>query len=231
MCLRGWLAGGTLRVANPSCVVHRLRRAMPKLIVVSRSSSLASLGGVPVAPKGTQWPTCRTCGAAMQFVAQLPLSAHADAAIATRDQMLLLFQCQNDPGMCDDWDADSGGNAAVLCASEGEPMHGPTGKDAAPAPVCVAFRPYDEVRGGETPDDAYCALLDDDPDVLGKVGGAPLWIQNEETPTCVCGNTMTFFAQIEDRGVGGMNFGDAGAGYAFVCGTCRTHAKFLWQCS
>lgn len=167
----------------------------------------------------------------MLFLAQLPLSSHPDPQLAARDQMLLLFQCQSDPGMCDDWEADSGGNAALLAASGEVPMVAPAGTLALSTHTSVAFRSYEEVEGGETPDDAYCALMDDDPDVLGKLGGVPLWIQNDETPSCDCGAAMTFFAQIEDRGEGGLNFGDAGAGYAFVCCTCRTHAKFLWQFS
>lgn len=203
---------------------------MPKLIVVHRSSSTASIGGVPVAPKGTAWPTCRSCGKAMQFLAQLPLAAHPDPLLSTRDQILLLFQCQNDPGMCDEWDAVSGGNAAVLTSAGSVAMAVPAGTTTLPAHTAVAFRHYDDVGGEETPDDAYCALLDDDPEVLGKVGGVPLWIQGDETPTCACGRAMTFFAPLEDRGGGGINFGDSGSGYAFVCVDCMDQAKFLWQC-
>lgn len=166
----------------------------------------------------------------MQFLAQLPLSAHPDPQLAARDQVLLLFQCQNDPGMCDEWDASSGGNAALLCAAGGAAMAVPAGTTTLPSRSTVAFRHYDDQGGEETPDDAYCALLEDDPEVLGKVGGVPLWIQDDETPACACGRAMTFFAQIENRGGGGINFGDSGSGYAFVCMACRDGAKFLWQC-
>ena len=41
---------------------------------------------------------------------------------------------------------------------------------------------------------------------------------------------MTFAAQLECDGGGGINFGDVGCGYAFVCTACGDRAKFLWQC-
>ncbi|MEU1623022.1 hypothetical protein ABZ479_37720 [Streptomyces sp. NPDC005722] len=51
-------------------------------------------GGVPLVPEGFPWPLCRTCGGALQFLAHLP---SGDGAVA-------VFLCQNDPGMCEDWD-------------------------------------------------------------------------------------------------------------------------------
>ncbi|MFT4843492.1 MAG: hypothetical protein ACJAYX_003341 [Planctomycetota bacterium] len=41
---------------------------------------------------------------------------------------------------------------------------------------------------------------------------------------------MLFFAQLECAGGGGINFGDVGSGYAFVCRRCTASAKFLSQC-
>ncbi len=87
---------------------------MPHLLVISESSDLhATIGGTPLAHSATRWPSCRSCSSAMQFLAQLPLESISEAGIHT-DQTLLLFQCQADPGLCDEWDAQSGGNAALL---------------------------------------------------------------------------------------------------------------------
>jgi hypothetical protein len=66
--------------------------------------------------------------------------------------------------------------------------------------------------------------------VVGKLGGRPLWIQNDETPKCSCGKKMVLVAQLENWAAGGINFGDGGAGYAFACTRCKAKAKFLWQC-
>jgi hypothetical protein len=167
----------------------------------------------------------------MQFLAQLPLRECEDAAVLHGDQYLLLFQCQSEPGMCDEWDAESGGNAAILIPERNRRrLPVPDGRTLLDDESRLLFRPYDP-RAGETPDDAYCAALDEKASrVLGKVGGVPLWIQGDETPTCKCGSRMIFVFQLEARGGGGINFGDVGSGYAFVCATCAS-ARFLWQCS
>lgn len=50
------------------------------------------MGGIPLAPEGFEWPTCRTCEGAMQFLAHLPFDTGT----------ISVFFCQNDPGLCDE---------------------------------------------------------------------------------------------------------------------------------
>ena len=76
---------------------------MAKLIIETpESDTKDSVGGVPWAGEGTRWPLCRTCGSPMQFLAQLPLSHCGVERLVTRGQRLLLFQCQNQPGLCEE---------------------------------------------------------------------------------------------------------------------------------
>lgn len=205
---------------------------MPTLILETEADSRFSIGGTPFAAPTTAWPHCNTCGSPMQFLAQLPTSVHDDAAIRARGQTLFLFQCQANPGLCDEWEADLGGNAAVLTPAGSEvELPVPTGNTLLPARSALEFRRYEPLDTDETPDDAYDkAYHDPRLPLLGKIGGRPLWIQGDATPKCACGLPMLFFAQLEDRGGGGINFGDTGAGYAFVCQSCTSMAKFLWQC-
>jgi hypothetical protein len=133
--------------------------------------------------------------------------------------------------LCDEWDADAGGNAALLVdVSQLQRLKLPLGPTLLEGVSPVGFREYDDSRQEETPDDAYCEALQEDSQVLGKVGGRPVWIQSDESPLCKCGEPMVFVAQLECHGGGGINFGDVGSGYAFVCSTCTYSAKFLWQC-
>lgn len=181
-------------------------------------------GGLPSAPHGVLgWPRCAACDSAMQFLGQL-----RDAG---NDDLLLLFQCQDDPGMCEQWRADGGGNAviAVPCASL-EPVASPQ-----------EGRTTRAVRHGcrvvECPGEDYekarrrwAALQDvDETQVLGQIGGEPAWLQDDETPDCThCGRQMPLFAQLEE-GVElcfQMNFG-GGRAYVHRCG-CG-NAKMLWQ--
>ncbi|MFD4674360.1 hypothetical protein ACFWNN_31885 [Lentzea sp. NPDC058450] len=163
-------------------------------------------GGVPLVPDGFTWPLCRECGGAMQFLAHLPLDIGAVA----------VFMCQNDPGMCDEWDATSGGNRALLFT----------------APLSPAVVPAE----GETLLGAVTALgphAEEPPEefVLGRLGGEPEWWQNDETPACPsCSAPMTFAAQLEEGRDHrtAINFGGGGRGYVFHCRPCG-EAAFLWQ--
>ncbi|WP_327174220.1 hypothetical protein OG599_02275 [Streptomyces sp. NBC_01335] len=89
-------------------------------------------GGVPLVPSGFVWPRCRECDGAMQFLAHLPLDIGVVA----------VFFRQNDPGMCDDWDAAAGANHAYLFSGELTPaaVRGPrnigTETGAKPARSC-----------------------------------------------------------------------------------------------
>ena len=205
---------------------------MAQLLKENPTSQLATrIGGMPNVPSGFEWPICKACNGPMQFLAQVGLAETDIENLAERQQLLLLFQCQNEPGMCDEWDPDGGGNSAVLVPQGGtEAPTPPAGPTTLPSVSPVSATVYDDTNLSETPDDNYCSAFEADTSVLGKTGGAPLWIQGDETPTCPCGSRMTFVSQIEERGGGGINFGDAGAGYAFVCVDCESSAKFLWQC-
>jgi len=180
----------------------------------------------------------------MQFLAQIRLADTGVASLTGRDQLLLVFQCQNDPGMCDEWEPDAGGNAAVIVpASDLVPLSPPAlsakerkgdvgGPTTLETAQTIRATDYDDSRQSEYDDDAYVeALQKKGAAVVGKLGGRPVWVQGDETPKCSCGRKMVLVAQLECSAGGGINFGDAGSGYAFACPRCKGKAKFLWQCS
>jgi hypothetical protein len=149
----------------------------------------------------------------MQFIVQLLPDGASEL-----ERSLLVFMCQNDPGMCDDWNPRSGANKSYLF-------------------------PVDDLRAAEVPAEGKTTLgavsgmrlqaeAPEGAQVLGRVGGKPEWIQADETPGCpTCGDYMDFFAQLEqghDHSTG-VNFGGDGLGYAFVCKECQ-EAAFVWQC-
>ena len=80
--------------------------------------------------------------------------------------------------------------------------------------------------GAASTNDKYVAAYESG-DIVGKTGGNAVWVQDDETPNCECGEAMRFVALLEERG--GLSFGGGGAGYAFVCEKCKSAAKFLWQ--
>jgi hypothetical protein len=174
-------------------------------------SRVSRSGGVPLVPAGLSWPSCVTCSGPMQFLVQL-----LPGDVPELDHMLLIFMCQNDPGLCDEWEPFGGGNRAYLVSqAEVAPAEPPTsGQIRLDAVTRLTFQPADSSNAVHA---------------LGFVGGQPDWIQNDETPTCPrCSARMGFIAQLEE-GPTGMNFGGGGCGYAFACVRCL-QAAFLWQC-
>ncbi|MFJ3339444.1 hypothetical protein [Streptomyces sp. NPDC086766] len=163
-------------------------------------------GGVPLVPEGFVWPECRNCGGPMQFLAHLPLDIGTVA----------VFFCQNEPGMCDDWDAAAGANRAYLFSGDLTPASIPAeGETLLGAATALRLRPTDHPT--EEP-------------ILGRLGGEPDWIQGDETPACLTCAAMTFTAELEEGHdfATSANFGGAGRGYVFSCQPCG-EAAFLWQ--
>lgn len=64
-----------------------------------------SFGGKPVknVDEDFHWPKCSCCKLPMQFLAKIRVD----------EELHQIFMCQNDPGMCDDWDANGGGNTKL----------------------------------------------------------------------------------------------------------------------
>jgi hypothetical protein len=181
-------------------------------------------GGAPSVGPDFAWPICASCSGAMMFLGQIRPTA--------ADRLLLVFMCSNDPGMCDEWDADAGGNAVLTATSDGLrladiPTEGDVVRPRYGAQVePVTAKDYDAARShwGEAHDGRQR-------EVLGQLGGVASWLQGDETPTCTACNTpMTLAAQLETGPdyATEMNFG-GGCGYVFDCGCGQGTPKFLWQ--
>ncbi|MFN8395469.1 MAG: hypothetical protein U0176_12570 [Bacteroidia bacterium] len=154
--------------------------------------------------------------------------------IATDRGMNLVFMCENDPGMCDDWDANGGGNKVIRMHPEDLiPMQIPANGDTlrpvehGAALENVEAEDYDEAREQWCKQNGKAGR-----EILGQMYGEPSWIQGDETPNCdECGQPMRHVAQIEQGPdwKTEMNFGGGGCAYLFDC-ACEGSAKFLWQC-
>lgn len=189
----------------------------------SGPSAETLFGGTPSVDDGFTWPACGTCTGNMSFLGQI---GHPEA-----ERLLLVFMCENDPGTCDEWDANEGGNA-VISAKTGN-------LSLAALPVGGAERPRYGARIERSEAAGYNAARsrwgEENPgrqrEVLGQFGGAPEWVQGDETPTCDgCGETMLLVAQLETGPdyATEMNFA-GGCGYVFDCGCPAGTPKFLWQ--
>ncbi|MFG2298682.1 hypothetical protein [Streptomyces sp. NPDC048603] len=207
------------------------------------------IGGLPLAPAGTEWPMCTTCSGPLRFIAQLVLGeGHG---------VMSVFMCGNDPGGCQEWSATSGGNRAFLFPAEGLvplplPADDSAGADSDSDSDSDADEDEDEddedylelgaVRTVELVEaagadyrEAYLAWSAQTgrstSEVLGQLGGTPGWLQYEQVPDCpACTRPMAFAAQLKEGPdpLTAPNFG-SGQAYAFACEPC-SEAAFLWQC-
>lgn len=190
-------------------------------------------GGRPLVPaaEAFSWPTCRSCKGYMQYLGRVGIPS--EDAPASRHA--LLFMCQNDPGCCNEWESDGGGNSVVIVA-------GVLAQAAVVPPVGVTLRntAYGASVWGcqfenyETARKAWVESRGKSPrEVLGQLRGSPVWIQVDQTPPCdACGDPMRLLAQLEqgpDRRTG-MNFGGGGCAYVFDCSCSNSVGKLLWQC-
>jgi hypothetical protein len=186
-------------------------------------------GGQPMAPRdGFSWPTCASCESEMHFLGQLRADEQSG------EDLLLLFMCQSDPGMCDEWDADAGGNKVVAVSADGAALAKPADKKNALRPTSYAAKiahvagdDYDTARSEWSKSSGKSQRQ-----VLGQIGGRPAWLQGEEIPSCnACSEPMSFVAQLEEGPDAdtSMNFGGGGCAYVYRCGCSKDQAKMLWQ--
>ena len=187
------------------CVRYHLQPAAQPI-----ESKEFKIGGHPALIEPIDWPRCADCGAAMQFVAQIPLQKPLE--LASLFDMSYLFMC---PGhydkqgilTCRTWAVGAGANEVVL--QRGSECGLKVGGDA----VHSEFQgtPF---RVDEPDDDLAEELSDEIGDAIAeviwehsKVGGTPAWVQDVEHPMCpVCGGPMRYVAQIPgDLALGDLN--------------------------
>ncbi|GAA3362219.1 MULTISPECIES: DUF1963 domain-containing protein [Saccharopolyspora] len=175
---------------------------------------VTKFGGQPVWLSTPAWPMSEALGRPMRFLGQIRLPGE-------QVRLAYLFLTEDYPEEADEvvdtFAPDSGENA--FFAQPGEPADfyqvatiakGPTfGPDHR-----VELAPFD----GEVDVDDFATRL----------GGAPQWLQGDESP----GEPFRFVGQF-DSSVDfpfEVDFGDAGVGYAFL-DEASGQGRFLWQCS
>lgn len=152
------------------------------------------LGGYPWGLPKSKWPICAACKKPQTLLAQFGHSPGRLDLLGS-GRSLLVFHCNNDPGMCDDWAHDSGGNAAfVLEAADLESRLSSSPGPSVPAYPEAAVQTWLERDDKIAPDlhdsfftdETYVAL---DESVIDRVttgtrlGGVPAWIQSpSDTP-------------------------------------------------
>ena len=157
--------------------------------------TVGQFGGMPIAFPAERWPHCSACEGAMSFIAQF--DHHPPALdLGANGRTLYIFMCQQDPGMCEDWDADGGANACLLLDQD-EQQNGavydidaPTTGDAVPIHAwlrrasqlteqeahILAHQDYPANMSEDTLSDLWKKKIDGNT----HMGGIPDWIQSAD---------------------------------------------------
>jgi ankyrin repeat protein len=172
-----------------------------------KSSFRHSFGGALDQPVA-----CPQCGNATNRMVQIDLADPALPKTALGRRMLPVFWCL-DCLECDAAFFDVSGVVPKAVSADGRTVE--VGKisagedDLPPRPLTLVPVPERKKAGRKS-----------------KLGGAPAWIQMEETPDCPkCEKPMAFVLQLaSDSHIG---YGDAGVLYAFACPECLLSASLI----
>jgi hypothetical protein len=190
---------------------------------------VTKIGGAPVFLQQMEWPQCGNCGRDMGFLAQIRLDE--PIRFSDRYAMAYVFVCPyaGEVG-CYPWDAASGANAVILHSLVGNEVIIVTPDEKLQTSEVAFHFQHSQEPFVET----YLWKEESGVHSSTKIGGVPVWVQNDETPTCTkCHEPMMLLAQIDEYAEGMQEFyaSDTGLAYIFICvNDCGPHqAVYLAQ--
>ncbi|WP_431902833.1 hypothetical protein [Nonomuraea sp. bgisy101] len=161
---------------------------------------VTKVGGQPVWLEEPQWPVSRTTGEPMEFLGQFALDG---------GRLAYLFMTGEGDGWT--WHPERGDNALVIQ---------PSGR----IPDFVTVRA--QAEGPSAGEDHLPRTAERHSSLfLGGPDTEPEWVQDDEHP----GEGWELVVQLTEELPFFVNFGDAGAGWAFVSPDGK-EGRFLWQC-
>ncbi|SDG74986.1 protein of unknown function [Sinosporangium album] len=189
---------------------------------VEVAARVSRIGGLPLAPEGFSWPRCSRCGGPLRFLLQLLADDlggdHSESLRA--GALLSFFMCDNEPGQCEAWNPEAGGNRAYLFAA------GSTAAAASPGEAFVLPQCFEIGICEVEPETAEEVA---EFKVVGWLGGEAEWWETDMTPACsTCGVPMGFVAQMREGYSRNwlMNFG-GGEAFVFACPPCDAASVVL----
>jgi hypothetical protein len=151
------------------------------------------LGGLPWGLQAADWPLCSDCGKPQTHLVTL-LHDEDRLDLGASGRALMVFQCEQDPGMCDTWSVDGGASVAMVIDVGSQTMQGPgepPGDDRVPLGTEALITAWTEADDGVYAEQyplffRDASRNDIEPVLLEcvhqgtKVGGVPYWIQGAE---------------------------------------------------
>ncbi|MBI5759669.1 MAG: hypothetical protein HZA46_14215 [Planctomycetales bacterium] len=159
--------------------------------VAPQTSVEDKFGGIPWGLPATLWPVCSKCGGSQTLLAQF--THHSQRLDLGRiGRVLLVFQCNHNPGMCETWTGGSGANSCFILESE-DLIDGPTPIPDDDPPVEQEVRiVHWEAKEDGVPESAAFSFFDDAehlqilkknpsrPLPVTRLGSVPTWMQSTD---------------------------------------------------
>lgn len=218
--------------------------------------SASKYGGTPMLGEEEPWPTCENCDEPMHLLVQLDLATLPEGVHRVSHGWVQLFYCVSAEPHCEeDCEAWAPGAASTLARWIAEGRAREVEADEHAMPPSPDFTPSLVV--GWAADDAELPAFGDSDELAtilakedidhqelcehgataspgDKLGGWPAWLGAPVYPRCPqCRAPMTFFLQIESKGLSGHAFGGPAAdnharGYLFQCTDHPEYVAFRW---
>jgi hypothetical protein len=206
---------------------------------------VTKFGGQPVWIVGPEWPLSQQTGGQMRFICQIALDPELLGVPPGKVAYVFMTQPSDGEYVDGTWEPEGGENAVIVQPSTEVPYGGliqtvssATGPTLFASADTTAREYAVRLTSAEEPklptDDQAAAMTEEEYNAyadlpsVSKIGGQPWWVQGEEFPE---GGPWKFFLQLEMMEAPFyVNFGDAGAGYAFVSHDGE-EGRFLWQCA
>lgn len=198
---------------------------------------ITKFGGQPVWITEPMWPVSRSTGLLMRFICQVSLPPELRHG---SQEMAYIFMTDIDVFVEGTWLAVGGENAVILQPGPFEGIVETT--PAKKGPTLQVRQPprrgiLAAILGNKKPRFVDAELSVTQIEVNGqdksnschsRLGGRPVWLQNDDTPT---DGSWDLIIQIDScEKAFDVNFGDAGIGYAFIRRDGGA-GRFLWQCA
>lgn len=169
------------------------------------------LGGLPWGLRSDMWPVCTQCGGSQSLLAQF-VHDPVRLDLGRPGRMLNVFQCNHDPGMCENWEGGAGGNACFVVEPE-DLLRGLSEQpgDDPEIEFEATIAEWETQEDGISPEDAQLffpapdhnsnhnptsrSITDFDPTTSTRLGGVPFWMQSpREAPQ----GGWTFVGQLDN---------------------------------
>lgn len=196
---------------------------------------VTKFGGTPVWLEEPTWPLSKSTGKPMQFIGQILLDKKLFPNATGTIAYIFMTACSDDDFTDGTWEPEGGENAVIIqpgivpsFITTSPDAVGPLLKKEFASQLTYATDPQFIAQDAHPSDAAFDSYMAACGYGGSKIGGTPLFVQNDEFPA---GGQWKLLAQLDENLFPPfyINLGDCGVAYAFI-NEAGNEGRFVWQC-